>query len=56
MANYKKCLELIVERLEDKLEDDEMSIEDLHLAAVVLLNVKEREKLEYDGVFPSKTS
>lgn len=51
MHSFHDCLKLIVEQVHERLSDDVLSLEDLNLAAVILLNVKEREKMELDEVF-----
>ena len=46
MANVEDILAEIVNKVAEKVSDDDLSLEDLNLAAVVLMNVKEREKME----------
>lgn len=53
MANVEEILQQIVDEVARRVAEEELSLEDLNLAAVVLMNVKEREKME-EVLFPGR--
>jgi hypothetical protein len=46
MDTVEKTLQEIIDEVADRVKNSDLSLEDLNLAAVILLNVKARQEME----------